>query len=96
MPFFSLVFRNADVGGERGFEAALAFLDFNASASPLDGERMKTKITTHKTAPTNKVRGFVRLSDRTGPMAVSFWSVSSIQSEAPEIAHVSIREHRRG
>jgi hypothetical protein len=66
---FSLDFRKADVGGERGFDAALAFRSCDAAESVLDGESMKTNIRMHNAMPTIMVIGFVRRSERTGPMA---------------------------
>lgn len=68
-PFLSLDLRNADVGGDSGFDAALACLALTAAASELDGEKRKTIMTIHSTAPTRSVSGLVRLSDRTGPIA---------------------------
>ena len=62
-------FRKGEVGGERGFEAALALRDFDEPASVLDGERRKTNMKMHKTTPTIMVSGLVRRSDRTGPIA---------------------------
>ena len=64
---FSLCFRNGDVGGERGFDAALAFL-VCATGESDEGWSRKTKMTIHNTTPTMIVSGFVRRSDRTGPM----------------------------
>ncbi len=70
MPFdFSVCFRKGDVGGERGFEAALALRSCEAAASVLDGENTKTRINIHKAIPTMTVIGLVRRNDRTGPMA---------------------------
>ena len=66
---FSLCFRKGDVGGERGFEAALADLAFCAAASAFEGERRKTNINIHNTTPIMMVSGFDRRSDRVGPMA---------------------------
>ena len=75
---FSFPFRKGDVGGDRGFDAALAFRNCEAAESSLDGESTKTNITTHSTTPTMTVSGLVRRNDRTGPMAASYCWVSSI------------------
>ena len=74
----SFCFLKGDVGGERGFDAALAFL---ASVAPLSdpGDSINTNITKHNTTPTTTVSGFVRFSDRTGPMAELCCWVSSTQ-----------------
>lgn len=60
------------MGGESGFDAAVAFRDFVAAASELDGESIKTNMTIHNTTPTITVSGFVRRRDRTGPMAALY------------------------
>jgi hypothetical protein len=65
---FSLDLRKGSVGGESGFDAARAFRNCDAAMSALEGENKKTMITTHNTTPTMMVNGFVRRSDRTGPM----------------------------
>lgn len=67
---FSLPLRNGDVGGERGFEAALSFRAFDEPASILDGENIKNNIKMHNTTPTIIVSGLERRSDRTGPIAL--------------------------
>lgn len=67
---FSVCFRNGDVGGDRGFEAAAAFLMGDVAES-CDGWRMKTRMTIHNTTPTIIVSGLVRRNDRTGPMPSS-------------------------
>lgn len=70
MPFgFSTCFRKGDVGGERGFEAALAVRVFAAAASDFEGDTRKTNIIMHRTTPTMIVSGLERRSDRAGPMA---------------------------
>lgn len=69
---FSFSFRKGEVGGDRGFEAALAFRSWEAAASALEGEKRKTNITMHSTTPTTIVIGFVRRNDRAGPMASVF------------------------
>lgn len=78
MPFAarSFCFLNGEVGGERGFDAALAFLALVAPFSD-PGDSMKTKITKHNITPTITVSGFVRFNDRTGPMADLCCRVSS-------------------
>jgi hypothetical protein len=78
---FSFPFRKGDVGGERGFDAALAFRAVEGPASALDGESMKTNINTHNTTPTMIVSGLVRRNDRTGPMAPLCCCVSSIDEK---------------
>jgi hypothetical protein len=50
-------------------DAALAFRNWAAAVSELDGENKKTNMTTHNTTPTMTVSGFVRLNERTGPIA---------------------------
>ena len=75
---FSLCFRNGDVGGERGFEAALADRAFEAAASAFEGERRKTKIKMHNTTPMMIVSGFERRNDRTGPIAPKYGWASPI------------------
>lgn len=67
------------MGGERGFDAAEAFRNCEAGESELEGWSMKMKITIHNTTPTITVSGFVRRSDRAGPMPSYVW-VSSINS----------------
>jgi hypothetical protein len=67
------------VGGERGFDAAVAFRDCAAAVSEVEGESMNTTITIHNSTPTITVSGFVRRKDRTGPMAAVYCWVSSIQ-----------------
>lgn len=78
---FSLCFRKGEVGGERGFDAALAFRNCAAAASALEGESMKTNISTHNATPTIIVIGFVRRKERTGPMAPLYCRVSSINGD---------------
>jgi hypothetical protein len=75
---FSFSLRNGEVGGDRGFDAALAFRDCEAAASALDGEKRKTIIPIHNATPRMIVIGFERRNDRTGPMAPVFVWVSSI------------------
>jgi hypothetical protein len=65
---FSFCFRKGDVGGDRGFDAALAFLTCAVVVSELDGESRKNNMPTHNTAPTMIVSGLIR-RNRTGPMA---------------------------
>ena len=80
MPFsFSFCFRNGDVGGDRGFDAALAFLICDAGESEFEGCSIKMKISIHNTTPTMIVSGFARRSDRTGRMPLYCW-VSSIDA----------------
>jgi hypothetical protein len=79
LPFgFSLCFRKGEVGGDRGFEAALADLALAAAASPFEGESRKTNMNIHNTTPTTIVTGFDRRSDRTGPMAPRYGRASPI------------------
>lgn len=79
MPFgFSTVFRNGEVGGDRGFDATLAFRVGDPAESADDGDSRKTNITIHSTTPTTMVIGFERRNDRTGPMAPVYYWVSSI------------------
>lgn len=58
------------MGGERGFEAALAFRTCEAVESELDGESKKTHIIITSAIPTTIVIGLDRRNDRTGPMAI--------------------------
>lgn len=66
---FSLPFLKADVGGDRGFEAAPAFRRLAAAVSCFEGDNRKTKMNIHKTTPITIVIGLCRRNDRTGPMA---------------------------
>lgn len=65
---FSFCFRKGDVGGERGFDAALAFRTCAAAESPLDGDSRKMKMNINSTKPMTIVTG-LRRNDRVGPMA---------------------------
>jgi hypothetical protein len=76
---FSFCFRNGDVGGERGFDAAVAFLTCDAGEPEFEGWTIKMKITIHNTTPTAIVSGLARRSDRTGPMPSDCW-MSSIDA----------------
>jgi hypothetical protein len=67
---FSFCFRNGDVGGDSGFEAALAFRNLEESVSELEGVNRKTSMTMHSTTPTRTVRGFRCLTERAGPMMI--------------------------
>jgi hypothetical protein len=73
----SFCFRKGDVGGERGFDATVAFRT-GADPVELDGDSKKTNITTHNITPTMIVSGLVRRNDRTGPMAPLYCWVSSM------------------
>ena len=84
---FSFSFRNGEVGGDKGFDAALAFRNCEAAESALEGDSRKTMITIHNTTPTTIVIGFVRRNDRTGPMAPVFSWVSSIDEVATLLLH---------
>jgi hypothetical protein len=91
LPFaFSFCFRNGDVGGERGFDAAAAFL---AGESESEGCNMKTKITIHNTTPTTIVSGFVRRSDRTGPMPSYVGCPQTMRLGGSKIACVESEPH---
>lgn len=56
------------MGGERGFEAALFFLDCARAVSAADGENRKTIMKMQRTMPTTTVMGFERRNERTGPI----------------------------
>lgn len=69
MPFaFSFCFRKGDVGGERGFDAALAFRTCAEAESELEGDSRKKKMNINNTTPITTVTGLLR-NDRVGPMA---------------------------
>lgn len=59
----------AEVGGERGFEAAFAFRSLESAVSALEGEKRNTNMVIMRAMPMTIVRGLERRSDRTGPMA---------------------------
>lgn len=69
MPFaFSFCFRKGDVGGDRGFDAALAFRTCAEAESELEGDSRKKKMNINSTTPITTVTGLLR-NDRVGPMA---------------------------
>lgn len=76
MPFdFEDCFRKGDVGGERGFDAALAFLSFEEAASALDGDKMNETKPIHSIALSISTRGFVRRNDRRNAIAPMLYVV---------------------
>ena len=77
---FSFSFRNGEVGGDKGFDAALAFRNSEAAASAPEGDSRNTSMTIHNAIPTIIVIGFVRRNDRAGPMAPVFsWRPQSMK-----------------
>lgn len=92
---FSFSFRNGEVGGDKGFDAALAFRNSEAAASVLDGDSRKTSMIIHNAMPTIIVSGFVRRNDRAGPMAPVFRWASSIDEVSQTQDCIRIQVSRR-
>ena len=70
-PGFEDCFRNGDVGGERGFDAALAFLIFEAAESALDGDMMKVTKPISSKALKRSTNELCRRTVRMNPIVVA-------------------------
>lgn len=64
--------RKGDVGGERGFEAALALRSLYDAESFAEGEERKTMMPIRKTAPSSAWSGLKR-RNRIDRIALSMW-----------------------
>ena len=75
MPFdLEDCFRKGDVGGERGFDAALAFLNFAEAESRLDGDSKNVIAPIHNSTMTTTVSGLIR-RNRIGPIVILMWAI---------------------
>ena len=75
MPFdLEDCFRKGDVGGERGFDAALALLNFAEADSRLEGDSRNVIAPIHKSTTTASASGFIRLN-RISPVMILVWAV---------------------
>lgn len=84
------------MGGERGFEAALSFLDFARAESAAEGESMKTKMKMQRAAPTTMVIGFERRSERTGPIVAAGMGEFGLWGFGIFSSHMSPRSEQAG